>query len=108
MLVSSHGRVNLTPLHRAIAAGVLQAVAFCHGHAVAHGSLGSGSLLLSHFDDRRPEQLLVKLDNFGYARRMDAPDGAVHLLLNPMHYLTTCSALTAMSGVGVMVMNGEC
>ena len=56
---------------RAIAAGALQAVAFCHGNAVAHGSLGSGSLLLSHFDDRRPEQLLVKLDNFGYARRVD-------------------------------------
>ena len=52
-------------------------MAFCHANAVAHGSLGSGSLLLSHFDDRRPEQLLVKLDNFGYARRIDAPDGEV-------------------------------
>ncbi len=60
---------------RAIAAGALQAVAFCHGQAVAHGSLGSGSLLLSHCDDRRPEQLLVKLDNFGYARRIDGATG---------------------------------
>ena len=66
---------------RAIAAGALQAVAFCHSHAVAHGSLGSGSLLLSHLDDRRPEQLLVKLDNFGYAYRMDAPEGS----LSPPH-----------------------
>jgi serine/threonine protein kinase len=73
-------------MDRAIAAGALQAVAFCHSHAVAHGSLGSGSLLLSHLDDRRPEQLLVKLDNFGYAYRMDAPEGNCTC---PMHVVAT-------------------
>lgn len=51
-------------------------MAFCHLRGVAHGSLGAGSFLLSHCDDRRPEQLLVKLDNFGYARRLEGPAGA--------------------------------
>lgn len=31
---------------------------------------------MSHCDDRRPEQLLVKLDNFGYARRLEGTAGA--------------------------------
>lgn len=31
---------------------------------------------MSHCDDRRPEQLLVKLDNFGYARRLEGAAGA--------------------------------
>ena len=57
-------------LLRAIAGGALRAVSFCHERGVAHGSLGGASFLLSHCDDRRPEQLLVKLDNFGYARRL--------------------------------------
>lgn len=48
--------------------GALQALAYCHERGVAHGSLGSGSILLSAFDDRRAGDLIVKLDNFGFAR----------------------------------------
>lgn len=51
-------------------------MAFCHQRGVAHGSLGAGSFLLSHCDDRRPEQLLLKLDNFGYARCLEGLAGA--------------------------------
>jgi hypothetical protein len=54
---------------RAICAGLLRALAFCHGRGVAHGSLGPGSILLSTFEDRRARELIVKLDNFGFARR---------------------------------------
>ena len=48
--------------------GTLQALAFCHGRNVSHGSMGSGSVLLSTFDDRRANDLIVKLDNFGFGR----------------------------------------
>ena len=48
--------------------GTLQALAFCHSRNVAHGSMGSGSVLLSTFDDRRANDLIVKLDNFGFGR----------------------------------------
>eukprot|EP00891_Asterochloris_glomerata_P005155 jgi/Astpho2/5155/Aster-x0666 len=53
---------------RSIMRGALQALAYCHERGVAHGSLGSGSILLSAFDDRRAGDLIVKLDNFGFAR----------------------------------------
>ncbi|KAK9863849.1 hypothetical protein WJX84_002840 [Apatococcus fuscideae] len=58
---------------RAIARGALEALAFCHDQGVAHGSLGPGSILLSTLDDREAQQLSVKLDNFGFARRLQAP-----------------------------------
>ncbi len=48
--------------------GTLQALAFCHSRSVAHGSMGSGSVLLSTYDDRRANDLIVKLDNFGFGR----------------------------------------
>lgn len=48
--------------------GTLQALAFCHSRNVSHGSMGSGSVLLSTFDDRRANDLIVKLDNFGFGR----------------------------------------
>ena len=53
---------------RSIMRGTLQALAFCHCRSVAHGSMGSGSVLLSTFDDRRANDLIVKLDNFGFGR----------------------------------------
>jgi hypothetical protein len=48
---------------RAVARGALRALTFCHDRGVVHGSLGSGSLLLSTFDDVAAGRLLVKLDN---------------------------------------------
>ncbi|KAL3141611.1 hypothetical protein ABBQ32_004852 [Trebouxia sp. C0010 RCD-2024] len=53
---------------RSIMRGTLQALAFCHSRNVSHGSMGSGSVLLSTFDDRRANDLIVKLDNFGFGR----------------------------------------
>ncbi len=66
--------------------GTLQALAFCHSRSVAHGSMGSGSVLLSTYDDRRANDLIVKLDNFGFGRAhyacsLDLKGGAL-LLLN--------------------------
>lgn len=48
--------------------GTLSALAFCHNRSVAHGSMGSGSILVSTYDDRRANDLIVKLDNFGFGR----------------------------------------
>lgn len=50
---------------RAIAAGALRALAFVHGSGVVHGAIGSGSVLLSTFDDSSSMRLAVKLDNVG-------------------------------------------
>lgn len=47
---------------------MLEALAYCHGRGVAHGSLGPGSILLSTFRDQQARQLIVKLDNFGFAQ----------------------------------------
>jgi serine/threonine protein kinase len=58
---------------RAICAGCVRALAFVHERGVAHGSLGSGAVLLSHVDDRKAGQLVVKLDNFGFAQRQALP-----------------------------------
>jgi serine/threonine protein kinase len=60
-------------LCRTIAKGALQALSFCHERGVAHGSLGSASILLSTFDDRKARDLIVKLDNFGFARMQQSP-----------------------------------
>lgn len=62
----------MCPLDRQIARGLLTAVAFCHERGVGHGSLGAGSVLVSTFDDRRADQLIVKLTNFGFARQHSA------------------------------------
>jgi serine/threonine protein kinase len=58
---------------RSIARGSLQALAYCHEQGVVHGALGSGSVMLSTFDDRSAARLVVKLDNFGFARRVTLP-----------------------------------
>jgi len=58
---------------RAITRGTLGALAFCHERNVVHGSVGSGSFLLSSFDDQDANRLVVKLDNFGFARRISLP-----------------------------------
>lgn len=61
----------------------MAAVAYVHERGVAHCSLGAGSLLLSTFSDGKAEQLVVKLDNFGFSQRLSLPSGvpAVHCLL---------------------------
>jgi hypothetical protein len=64
-------RLSWAPVARAcrsICKGVLEALAFCHKRGVAHGSLGPGSILLSTFRDQQARDLIVKLDNFGFAQ----------------------------------------
>ncbi|CAK0745542.1 hypothetical protein CVIRNUC_001627 [Coccomyxa viridis] len=53
---------------RSICKGVLEALAYCHSRSVAHGSLGPGSILLNTFRDQQARELIVKLDNFGFAQ----------------------------------------
>lgn len=53
---------------RLIAKGIIGALNFCHSNDIAHGSLGSGSVLLSTYDAREAQEFLVKFDNFGFAR----------------------------------------
>lgn len=57
-------------LCRSIFRGVMEGLRFCHNNGIAHGSLGSGSVLMSTFDDYQAERLRVKLDNFGFANRI--------------------------------------
>lgn len=52
---------------RRIVKGVLNAVSYCHERGVAHGSLGSGTFVLSTCNDRDWNSLVVKLDSFGFA-----------------------------------------
>jgi len=52
---------------RSIFKGMLNAVSYCHERAVAHGSLGSGTFLLSTCNDRDWSNLMVKIDSFGFA-----------------------------------------
>ena len=66
-VVHAVGRDWLWPC-RSICKGVLEALAFCHNRGVAHGSLGPGSILLSTFRDQQSRELIVKLDNFGFAQ----------------------------------------
>ncbi len=58
---------------RAIARGAVAALTFCHERGVAHGALGAACFLMSTFDDRRASELVVKLDNFGFARMLRRP-----------------------------------
>ena len=54
---------------KAITRGCLYALGYVHDRGVIHGSVGSGSILLSTFNDAEYNRLVVKLDNFGFARR---------------------------------------
>lgn len=67
------GVPNRLKMLRSICAGCVNALAFIHERGVAHGSIGSGAVLLSHVDDRKADQLVVKLDNFGFAQRQVLP-----------------------------------
>ena len=58
---------------RSITAGALRALGFVHDRGVIHGSIGSGSLLLSTFNDAESARVIVKFDNFGFARRIVLP-----------------------------------
>lgn len=64
---------NRKNMIRCIIKGMLEAVSYCHDHAVAHGSLGSGTFLLSTCNDRDWKNLIVKLDSFGFASFGNAP-----------------------------------
>lgn len=59
---------------KAICKGALSALNFVHCRQVVHGSLGSGSILLSTFNDQEWSRLVVKIDNFGFARWVTSPD----------------------------------
>lgn len=61
-------------LPRLISKGIVGALSFCHNRDVAHGSLGSGSVLLSTYDARDTQEFLVKFDNFGFARYISPSD----------------------------------
>jgi len=69
-------------LCRSICKGVLEALAFCHQRGVAHGSLGPGSILLNTFRDKQSRDLIVKLDNLGFAQlhRTGVPSELLSLL----------------------------
>jgi serine/threonine protein kinase len=55
---------------------------FCHSRGVAHGSLGPGSIMLSTFRDCQARELIIKLDNFGFAQmqKPSAPGEAASML----------------------------
>ncbi|KXZ53470.1 hypothetical protein GPECTOR_7g920 [Gonium pectorale] len=53
---------------RSLARALLSAVAYCHGAGVVHGSLSTGTIFISSFDDADAGSLFVKLDNFGFGR----------------------------------------
>lgn len=61
-------RSNRYNMLRAICRGLLNSLGYCHDRCVVHGSLGSGSFLLSTFNDKDWNRLIVKIDNFGFAR----------------------------------------
>lgn len=92
---------------RAFARGALRAVAYCHKRGIAHGSLGSGSFVVSTFDDRRADSLIVKITNFGFAQRWSqAPEGTQSGLLRigfhelkPTRDSRTSMALHKVSGI---------
>lgn len=58
---------NRRNMIRSIIKGILEAVSYCHERYVAHGSLGSGTFLLSTCNDRDWNNVMVKLDSFGFA-----------------------------------------
>lgn len=71
--VARGGSNNRLKMLRAIAGGSIAALAYVHERGVAHGSLGAGALLLSTLADAKSEQLVVKLDNFGFSQRLALP-----------------------------------
>lgn len=50
--------------------GILNALMFCHERGIAHGSLGSGSVMMNTYDDFKADKLNIKLDNFGFAKKI--------------------------------------
>ena len=85
---------------RAIVRGSLQAMAYCHERGIAHGALGPSSLLLNTYEDSRAAQLVVRLDNFGFARQSGACPVCCKDTLHKVSRLlaeTGCKALTAAS-----------
>lgn len=68
-------RRDRSSMLKAICKGALSALNFVHCRQVVHGSLGSGSILLSTFNDQEWSRLVVKIDNFGFARWVTSPNG---------------------------------
>lgn len=60
-------------MRRAITAGVLSALEYCHARGVVHVLVGTSSVLLSSFDDDQAKDLVVKLDGLGCARHVLCP-----------------------------------
>ncbi|KAI8463726.1 MAG: hypothetical protein J3K34DRAFT_526774 [Monoraphidium minutum] len=58
---------------RALARRLLGALSFCHARGVAHCCLGAGSVQISNLEDRDPDRVIVKLDNWGLARLYPGP-----------------------------------
>lgn len=61
---------------RATARGLLAALDYCHSRGVTHGSLSAGSVMLSTLEDQDYDDLVVKLDNFGFGRRFGGGKGS--------------------------------
>jgi hypothetical protein len=70
---NSAAQRDRTKMLKAITAGALKAVGYVHDRGVIHGSIGSGSLLISTFNDSDWLRVVVKIDNFGFARRIIVP-----------------------------------
>lgn len=87
--------VSLQSMHRSICKGVLEALAYCHSRSVAHGSLGPGSILLNTFRDQQARELIVKLDNFGFAQlhRAGVPSASLQqpCMFSNLCWTQTCS-----------------
>jgi hypothetical protein len=50
-------------------AEALRAVAALHMRGIVHNSLGTGSLMVNTLDEARAKDLLVKVENFGFAQQ---------------------------------------
>jgi hypothetical protein len=70
---NSAAQRDRTKMLKAITAGAIKAVGYVHDRGVIHGSIGSGSLLISTFNDSDWLRVVVKIDNFGFARRIVVP-----------------------------------
>lgn len=70
---NSAAQRDRTKMLKAITAGALNAVGYVHDRGVIHGAIGSGSLLISTFNDSDWLRVVVKIDNFGFARRIIVP-----------------------------------